>query len=453
MSAPRRISTWEIVAFAAPAAPLLAIGLPTIMFLPQHYIRDLGIEAGAFLFVLARMLDVIIDPLLGGVQDRTVTAFGRRRFWLTLSCPILMALVYWSFIGLPHGASAIIAGIAVLLLFSAFASMMIAHLGWAGELIPTYHGRTRTLGMVQILSLAGQVGVLALAAYIQAQGGSGADVVNAMGWLLIVSLPITTALAVLTVRERQLPPQAHLSLMASIRAVWDNTFARRVLLADGLFGIAQGIAGTLFVFYFQFVLGFDRDTNTLLFIYFVAGLLGVPLWIWAARRFGKHRAMQGVLLYTAITTLMLLALPPGNFWIVAPIMAIAGLSQGGGILLSRALMADVVDEDELRTGARRSGLYFGLILTTSKLAIAAGPLSLVILQLIGFDAGLGGANSAPMLHALSAMFVGAPVVVCLLATWVLQNYPLDEKAQAALAAAIEARHAENSEKIAGPSTT
>jgi GPH family glycoside/pentoside/hexuronide:cation symporter len=449
----RKVSTWEIVAFAAPAAPLLAITLPTIMFLPQHYMRDLGIEAGAFVFVLARMLDVIIDPLLGGWQDRTVTRWGRRRFWLVLTCPILMALVYWAFLGLAPGSHAVVAGVAVLLLFSAYASMMIAHLGWAGELIPTYHGRTRTLGMVQILSLFGQVGVLALAAYVMQSGGDGAAVVNAMGWLLIIMLPTTTALAVLLVPERKLPPQAHLSLIASVRAVWANTFARRVLFADLLFGIAQGIAGTLFVFYFQFVLGFERESNTLLFLYFVAGLIGVPAWMWLARRWGKHRAMQTVLIYTALTTLILPLMPPGNFAVAAPLMALAGLGQGGGVLLSRALMADVVDEDELRTGARRSGLYFGLLLTTSKLAIASGPLALVMLQLIGFDVALGGENSPLMLTALGAMFIGAPVIVCAGAAWVLQNYPLDEKAQAALGAAIEARHAANNEKILGPSTT
>jgi Na+/melibiose symporter-like transporter len=448
----RKISTWEIIAFAAPAAPLLAISLPPILFLPQHYIRDLGIEAGALIFVFARMFDVLIDPLIGGMQDRTVTRWGRRRFWLVVSCPFLMGLVYWAFIGLAPGTSALVAGFVVLLLFSAYASMMIAHLGWSGELVPTYNGRTRTLGIVQLLSLVGQVGMLALAAYVMQSGGDSAAVVTSMGWLLIVMLPLATALAVLLVPERQLPPQTHLSLPASIMAVWANTFARRVLLADLLFGVAQGVSGTLFVFYFEFVLGFEQETNTLLFIYFVAGLLGVPLWMWAGRRLGKHRAMQAVLIYTVIATMLLPFMPHGVFAIVAPMMAVAGLGQGGGILLSRALMADVVDEDELRTDARRSGLYFGLLLTTSKLAIAAGPLALVILQIVGFNPSLGHENSPSMLFALSAMFVGAPILACAIATWVLQNYPLDEKAQAALAAAIEARHSANSKKILGPST-
>jgi len=452
-SAERKVSNWEILAFATPAAPLLALGLPTIMFLPQYFIRDLGIEAGAAIFAIARMLDVFIDPAIGGLQDRTESRWGRRRFWLALSCPLLMLFVWWAFLGLTPTSGLIAATIVVLTMFSLFASMMIAHLGWAGELIPTYHGRTRVLGIVQIVSLIGQVGVLALAAYVQTlPGATEADVVAAMGWFIIIGLPITTLIAIAFVRDRPTPPQAHLGVVDSLKAVWRNTFARRVLLVDLLFGVAQGIAGTLFVFYFQFVLGFETTSNALLFIYFVAGLVGVPLWIWIGRRWGKHRGLQGAFVYTAVTTLLILLMPAGNFPLVAVVMGIAGLAQGGGILLTRALMADVVDVDELETGGRRSGLYFGLLLTTSKLAIVAGPMALVLLQLIGFEAGLGGANSDAMLFALGATFIGAPAIVCLLAAWLLEGYPLDEKAQAALQDAIAARHAANSENTLGPST-
>lgn len=449
----RKVSALHLAAFAAPAAPLLALGLPTILFLPQYFIRDLGIEAGAAIFVVARILDVFIDPAIGGMQDRTESKWGRRRFWLAVSCPVLMLFVWWAFMGLTSASGLIAATIVVLLLFSSFASMMIAHLGWAGELIPTYHGRTRTLGVVQLVSLIGQVGVLALAAYVQSRpGATEADVVAAMGWFILIGLPITTVIAILVVPEHQTPPQAHLGVVESLRAVWRNTFARRVLLVDLFFGFAQGIAGTLFVFYFQFVLGFETTSNALLFVYFVSGLIGVPLWIWVGRRWGKHRALQAAFVYTAITTAMIVLMPAGNFALVAVGMAIAGLAQGGGILLTRALMADVVDADELQTGARRSGLYFGLMLTTSKIAIVSGPLALVVLQLIGFDAGLGGANSSAMLFALGAVFIGGPALFSLAAAWLLRDYPLDEKAQEELQAAIAARHAANSENTLGPVT-
>jgi len=451
-SAERKVGTWEIAAFALPAAPLLALGLPTIMFLPQYFIRDLGIEAGAAIFALARVLDVFVDPMIGGWQDRTVSKWGRRRFWLLISCPVLMLFVWWAFLGLTSTSGFIAATVAALALFSGFASMMIAHLGWAGELIPTYHGRTRVLGAVQIASLVGQVGVLAVAAYVQSQGATGADVVAAMGWYLLIGLPITTAVALFFVRERELPPQSHLSLGQAIRAVWRNKFARRVLSVDLLLGIAQGVAGTLFVFYFEFILGFEQTSNTLLFIYFVAGLLGVPIWMFASRKWGKHRGLQLAFIWTAVTTVMITLVPHGNFTMAMVVMTLAGLSQGGGILLTRALMADVVDEDELQTGARRSGLYFGLMLTTSKIAIVSGPLALTALQLIGFQVGMGGQNSEAMLFALGAMFVLGPSLAVLAGTWLLQNYPLDEKAQAALAVAIAARHSANMENTLGPST-
>jgi Na+/melibiose symporter-like transporter len=133
-------------------------------------------------------------------------------------------------------------------------------------------------------------------------------------------------------------------------------------------------------------------------------------------------------------------------------MAVAGLAQGGGVLLTRALMADVVDEDELACGARRSGLYFGLLLTTSKLGIASGPITYAILGAVGFIAQEGAQNSELALTTLSALFIGVPIVLCLLAAWSLQNYPLDEARQRELQAAIEARHAANSENTLGPVT-
>jgi glycoside/pentoside/hexuronide:cation symporter, GPH family len=448
-------SNLEIAAFAAPAAPLLALSLPTIIFLPPYFASHLGtpLAAVSAIFLGARVFDLIIDPLIGSLQDRTKSSFGRRRLWLAISCVPLMAMVWWVFLGLPVGASEDTARIAVFLLYFVGATMIISHLSWAGELIPTYQGRTHVLGMVQTASMIGQVLMLIIAGVVAQQSvdSSNTNAVHAMGWTLIFLLPVTTLLA-LVVREEQRPPQPHLSFEQSIRVLLQNKTAQRVLLPDLLLGVAQGVSGGLFLFYFQMVLGFERESQTLLAIYFMAGLLGVPIWWIAARKFGKDRALQGALIYTAVTTLPLLILPPGNLAVVGPYMAVAGLAQGGGVLLTRALMADVVDEDELACGARRSGLYFGLLLTTSKLGIAAGPITYAILGLVGFNAVDGSENSALALNTLAGLFIGVPIVLCLLSMWSLQNYPLDEARQRQLAEAIDARHRANSENTLGPST-
>lgn len=442
--AARKVSNWEVAAFAAPAGPLLALTLPSIIFLPPYFASHLGVPLWAVsaIFLGARLLDIIIDPAIGNLQDRTDNAFGRRRFWLSIACAPLMLMMWVVFLGLPPGVSIIGAGIAVFAMYVVYAVMMVAHLGWAGELVPTYHGRTHVLGAVQTASMVGQVLMLVVAGYVvQVGGGDNSDAVHAMGWTLILLLPLTTLAAVFLARETRHPPQPHMGVKETFQTLLHNKACRRVLLPDLLLGVAQGVSGGLFLWYFQFVLGFERESQTLLAIYFIAGLAGVPIWWIAARKFGKHRALQAALIYTTVTTGFLFVMPPGQFGIVAPFMVLAGLAQGGGVLLTRALMADVVDDDELTTGARRSGLYFGLLLTTSKLGVAAGPLTYVILGLFGFEAGAGAENADGALNALSALFVGVPMVLCVLAALTLRHYPLDEHAQAGLSAAIAARHA------------
>ena len=281
----RKVSAWELVAFAAPAGPLLALSLPVVIFIPPYFASDLGLPLWAVsaIFLGVRLADIVIDPTLGGFQDRTEHAWGRRRFWLIASCAPLMALVWFMFIGMWPGISITLAAITVFLLYFVYAAMMLAHLGWAGELVPTYHGRTHVLGAVQLASMIGQVLMLLIAGYVaQSPGGSDAAAVAAMGWTMIFLLPATALLAVTFVREERQPPQPHMTLGQQFDAVLKNKMVRRVLLPDFLLGVAQGVSGGLFLFYFQMILGFERESQTLLAVYFIAGLAGVPIWWFAA---------------------------------------------------------------------------------------------------------------------------------------------------------------------------
>ena len=438
----RKVTWLELAAFAAPAAPLTAMTLPSVIFLPPHFATHLHIPLSlvSAMFIGVRMLDIIVDPGIGNFQDRTHVPLGRRRFWMLVGLPFIMAAIWFCYIGLWPGAPFWIAAAALVFLFFTYALMAIAHLAWSGELIPTYHGRTHVLGAAQIASLMGSSLMLIVAGYVAQTQGSNLLAVYAMGWTIIALMPITVLAAVFLVREAPRPPQPHLTIGQTLSTLARNKLAQRVLLPDLLLGVAQGVSGGLFLFYFQFVLGFAHQSQTLLAVYFLSGLTGVPLWWFIARKIGKHRTLQLALLYTALTTAGLLFLPPAQFGVVAPFMFLAGLSQGGGTLLTRSLMADVVDEDEVATGARRSGIYFGILLTTTKVGVAMGPLTYVVLDLVGFRAAEAAHNTTHALNTLSALFIGGPILLCLLAALSLRHYPLDEARQAELASAIAARH-------------
>lgn len=457
----------ELALFAFPHAPLGALALPPIVFLPPYYAAQLGIplEVVSALFLGARALDIIIDPILGSLQDRTRSSFGRRKIWMAVSTPILMFAVWLAFIGVGPGANVYMLGATIFTLYATFATMLIAHLGWASELRADYHGRTNALGAVQLAAMTGATLILTLPALVTGlRWGDNADAVHVMGWTVIIALPIAVLVALIFVREPDVQVHERIDWRVAMGAIFTNKHLRGVLLPDLLFGIAQGVSGGLFLFYFQYVMGYATQAHGLLLIYFISGIVGVPLWMLLGRRIGKHRALQAACVYAALVTLMLLILPhfdpsdppvrfdfafagepisivllPGHMMLAMLGMLIAGLHQGSSALLLRAMLADVVDADTLKTGQKRAGLFNGLMLTTSKVGLATGPITYAVLAVFGFDTALGGNNSPEAMGALNWMFIGAPAIIFLLTAASLFLYRLDETSQKALRAEIDAR--------------
>lgn len=437
----RKVGGWTMAAFAAPSAPLLALSLPSLIFLAPYFNEHLGLSLTtvSLVFLTARIFDIIVDPMIGSFQDRSTPKMGRRRFWLIASTPPFMAIIWLVFIGLQPGVAAPLVAIGVLAMYALYASLMIAHLSWAGELLPDYHGRTRTLGAVQVAGMIGYVLMLFLPALVRGNGGDSVAAVHAMGYAALISLPILVAICVFVVKEEPLPPQPHVTFRDTMKALMENKSLRFVLVPDFLVGVGYGVTGGLFLFLFRHYLGFTTNSELLLLVYFVSGLIGIPFWTWLGRKVGKHRALQWGCIHAGVALALTPFIPKGDLVIGLGALAIAGFSQSAGTMLIRAMMADVVDEDTAKTGGQRSGLFFGLMLTTSKIGLAVGPLTYIVLEAFGFQQALGAANTPTAMMALVLLFTGLPFVLNMLAAWWVRDYPLDEHRQAALRAEIAAR--------------
>ena len=83
----------RLLAFGLPGLPLAAFLLPLYVYLPAYYAEDLGLGFAAVgaVLLIARLSDVITDPLIGFLSDRITTSFGRRRIWMVAGTPVVSA--------------------------------------------------------------------------------------------------------------------------------------------------------------------------------------------------------------------------------------------------------------------------------------------------------------------------------------------------------------------------
>ncbi len=430
-----------LAAFSAPCLPLAGIGLPLVVHLPTYFARDIGLPLSAVgvAFLLVRLGDIGLDPVLGALMDRTRGPLGRFRPWLIGSAPVLMLAAFMLFMARP-GADMAYLWLWLAVVYAGFSMGSLSQQAWASSLSGDYHQRSRIYGWWQAGNVLGMLLVLLLPPLVQiGLHGSRAQGVQAMGWYIIILLPITIAAACWRVADRnpaggrERPPR-----LADYLALVRTPSIARLMLTDLLMGWAPGITGALFLFYFDQAKGVpETQANLLLLIYFVAGLLGAPIWSRLARRIGKHRALAANCLAIFASLMLVLLAPMKSFPLAAGVMAVAGLPYSGAPLLLRAMLADVGDELRLTGGIDRTGLLYALLTSTTKIGTALALVSFVVLDAVGFDA-KAAHNSPAAILGLQALFVGAPALLSLLAGAVILGYRLDAARHAEIRAALGA---------------
>lgn len=446
---PERHSNAVLAAFSAACLPYAALGLPVYVTLPEFYASYVGVSLGAvgLIFLFIRMADIVVDPALGMIIDRTHSRFGRYRLWMGIAAPVLMAAVAMLFMVRPGaGAGHLAFWLAVLSL--GFSVSVLSQVSWASALSPDYDQRSRIYGWWQTANIVGVLTVLLIPVLVQTLGwGDYRAAVRWQGWFIIAALPVTLAVTFAFTPEPAPGPPADAGPRFAYLKLFRLPVMQRLLASDLLLGVARGVVGALFFYFFEASQGFERgQTSILLLVYFVAGLAGAPAWSALAVRMGKHRALIAACVWFAVTLVLAsfgapalaAALGGGRMVIAAVLVALVGLAFASGDLLLRAMMADVSDQVRLQEGADRTGLLFSILTATSKLGYAASVLTFTALQVAGFDPALGGDNAEGALLWLNVLFAGLPALCLLAAALVLKGYPLTQARHAEIRAALEA---------------
>ena len=474
----RELSKTTIYAHGSLGLPLAVIGYPLAIWIPAHYSGGLGISLAAIgtILMLARLTDVLTDPVMGEISDRWRTPMGRRRPWLLIGAPVMMLGVYKLF--MPDEGVGLIYFLVWLSIFFLGSTMIgLPHRAWGAELSPDYHQRSRVTAAREIYILVGLMVAASVPMIVEIRADGGASVAEVfstlwsdavgafsgdfrektivdratltgpvlagLAWAIILVLPICTAVVLLLVKEP--PPVAGETRPAfreGLNLVLKNGPMLRVLIIALLVHFGESFRNAVSLFFIRDIVGVPT-IGAAYFFYFIAGLGAIPFWLWLGRTIGKHRAFMCTLITVACVSAANLLLDYGDYLPFFLLFVVKGFCFGGLQFLPVAMLADVVDVDVARSGGRRAGTYFAFLGFTEKIAIAFGTgVSLNIVGLLGFDPAGGVAASTDIgVLSLRLVYCLGPIVFYGLALKLIWNYPLTPARHARLRARLERRAA------------
>jgi GPH family glycoside/pentoside/hexuronide:cation symporter len=409
--------------------------------------------------------NAINDPLTGYWSDRTQTRWGRRIPWIAASF-IPLAITFY-FLWLPPAGLAERAGppllvYFILLVFAFDFLWTVAVMNWTAlfpEMIPGDKQRAVVSAWRQLFSVVGLLVGVALPPIL---AGANWENRGSMAGLLAVITAIFFGLSLLGSRERrEFQADPTLPFAQALRATVANRDFRYFLGANLAIQFIFSMLTATTPFYTKYVLNIQSDytvprlgfvldaatqTSAFLAVAFIVALPAMRLWTLLAQRLGARRALQVACLASAATFLAFFW--PSTFGQGILLTALFGVNLAGLLMLTDLLVAAVVDADELATGCRREGMFFGMNGFVIRFAFTIqGLITGAVLSSTGYVASAGAAIAQPAtaVAGMRWMMAGIPAAAALVAFGLLRGYSLHGQRLVDVQARVAAVHARKKE--------
>jgi GPH family glycoside/pentoside/hexuronide:cation symporter len=366
----------------------------------------------------AMVIDAIDDPLIGYWSDRTRSRWGRRIPFILFATPpwALVFVLLWL---PPAGGESAVNAVylfVILIVFHALGTLSGGPLeSLLPEIAPASADRVRiVVWQVVFGTLSAVVALVAAGPLIDAAGFA------AMGGIVAVLAFGSRSLALAGAwrhARRDVPP-ATLALLPALRATLRNDQFLAFLPSFVLFNMGITLMTAAMPFFVEEVIqrGEGRVgtyTAILSAAPIAVMLVSLPLVYRLALRWGKARVYARTMLLGALylPLLFFMGFVPGVPRLLQAVLflAPAGLAMVGVFVFPNALLADIADYDELRTGMRREASYYGTqnliegVVEALHAAILAGLLV------------VGGTASNPLGLRLVGVVAGASILLGYLA--------------------------------------
>ncbi|TGK33813.1 MFS transporter [Leptospira gomenensis] len=397
--------------YAAAEIGITAVEVLAQIYLLEFFVSAVGLKASlaGLALSLAVLWDAISDPLMGTISDRTKTKFGKRRPYILVGGFLLAMSIYWMFsppqLETQTEKFFFLLGI-YLLVNTAMTVLAVPHIALGGEMTFVPSERTRIFGWRFFFSNVGFILVLILPSVFSQIFPS----INETSRLLITRsytamtiagiLIFTSILTFFCTKGRDRSetengddsrseevafrsysktsragkPSIVRTWTKNLKTVFKNLYFLPLIAAFIIATFGRTFNSSIVNLYYKYRIRLTESEIGLwiLLPFVVCLILSIFLWVYLSGQFGKKKpAFWGIFLL-GIMTVVVYPLFPERAVVPIFFTAVLGGFFAGAVLLFDSLVADIVDYDELKTGQKREGWFFGLWKMATKTARALG---------------------------------------------------------------------------------
>lgn len=352
-----------------------------MMIIPTYYALDLGLGLGlvGVLFAIGRGFDIITDPTVGILTDRTRSRFGRRKPWVILGLPLFCCAVYL-LLKPTDSVTPLYLLLVSCLYFLSFTICEIPQAAMGLEMSEDPHERTVLASSKTLfLILGGLIGAAAPLIWTESTSQALSNVVTLIFTASIIVMPIYLWLMPNDIR---VSPSQQPKLRTALKALKGHREIQKIIGTFFILITAKSFGGALSLLYITYVLEMPKLVGLFWIGSGLGMLVGIPLWIILSRQIGKIRTWRIATVLGICGYIALLFLGPGDkvpMFIISLILGVSGVADS---VLSVSLLADQIGRGRRHGDPEFAGLVTAIKNASSKLSITF-PM-LIAFPILGF---------------------------------------------------------------------
>lgn len=407
-------------------SPAFAFAIPTfpvMILLPAIYVENYSLslsQIGIVLF-LAKIIDVISDPLMGWVNDKNV--FSRKK-WILIGA-ILAGTSLYNLI-LPYTFPNILyLFVWISVLYLGWTIFQVSYLSIGYDLESNYEERSRLSAGREFFVLLGLLASVSFPVFYE-ESNIKSEVF--LVYLAIISGLVCIFFFLIFIKEKR--KNAYHQPFEFTKVLYElktNNYLRKLLFPWFINSLANSFPMVLFVFFISTVLdGQSSDQEFILFLYFLSAVLGMFFWIYMIRHIEKKDIWRLSMLISSFIFIFVFFIQSGDIFLFSIISCLTGFCLGADMAIPPSIQCDITDYHKQRFKKDISGILFSLLIFSNKITFAIA--TLVTFSLLDFfEYNFEDSTSDKSDLLLTIMYAGIPIIMKLFTVSSLRKFDLSKK--------------------------